>query len=407
MSEYLRKLVEDRQSAYHAAKAKMDEAAAEKRDLSAEEREFVDRTFAELDEKRATIDTLIEAEKREREIAESMRGLEDVVRPVEARTAADNSDAEMLRQLISGERRSYSFQFEKRDLARTTNNAPVPTSFSDQVIDQARMVGPMLDPSIVTVLNTASGEDLVLPSLSAFSTATLEPEADTINESDPLFGKTTLRSYKYGFIVQVSQEFLTDSNIDVIGFLARQAGNELGVRVNNALTLGTGNAAEPQGIAVAASAGITGGTAVAGTLGTGGFTADNLIDLVYSLDGAARRLPGFGIMANGSSIGAMRKLKTTDGAYLFAPTLVASANDTLLGYPIVENPAMASVGSAARSVLCGHLPSYYTRVVGGIDVARSDDFAFATQQTTLRFVIRVDGALPQVSHIRRFTGGTA
>ena len=46
MSEYLKKLVDDRQAAYHAAKAKMDEAAAESRSLSAEEREFVDRTFA-------------------------------------------------------------------------------------------------------------------------------------------------------------------------------------------------------------------------------------------------------------------------------------------------------------------------------------------------------------------------
>ena len=104
MSEYLKKLVEDRQSAYHAAKSKMDEAAAEGRSLSAEEREFVDRTFAELDEKRATIDTLVEAEKREREIAESMRGLEDVARPVEARTAGVESDSDILRAILTGER---------------------------------------------------------------------------------------------------------------------------------------------------------------------------------------------------------------------------------------------------------------------------------------------------------------
>jgi HK97 family phage major capsid protein len=407
LSEYLRKLVDDRQAAYHAAKAKMDEAAAEGRSLSAEEREFVDRTFAELDEKRATIDTLLEAEKREREIAESMRGLEDVARPVEARNAAPESDADILRSLLMGERRAHTFNFEKRDLARTTSNAPVPTTFSDQVIDQARLVGPMLDPSVVTVLNTASGEDLVLPSLASWSTALLEGEAETIAESDPGFGKTTLKAYKYAFIVQVSQEFLADSNIDVQGFLAQQAGNSIGYLVNDRLTLGTAAAPEPNGIVTAAAAGITGGTAVAGTLGTGGFTADNLIDLVYSLDGAARRLPGFGIMANGSSIGAMRKLKTTDGAYLFAPTLVASANDTLLGYPIIENPAMASVGSGTRSVIAGHFPSYYVRTVGGIDVARSDDFAFNTGQVTLRFQIRVDGNLPQTSHVKRFTGGTA
>ena len=405
MSEYLKKLVEDRQSAYHAAKAKMDEAAAESRDLSTEEREFVDRTFAELDEKRTMIDTLITAEKREAEIAEAMRGVADVARPVEARTAAAESDADILRQLLAGERRAYSFQFEKRDIAKTSSNAPVPTSFSDVVIDQARLVGPMLDPTVVTVLNTGSGEDLVLPSLASWSTAGFEAEAATIDESDPTFGKTTLKAYKYAFIVQVSQEFLADSNIDVIGFLGQQAGNAIGYAVNDKLTLGTGTV-EPNGIAVAAAAGVTGGTATS-TMGTGGFTADNLIDLVYSLDGAARRLPGFGVMANGSSIGAMRKLKTTSGDYVFAPSLVASANDTVLGYPIVENPAMASVGSGARSVLAGHLPSFYVRTVGGIDVARSDDFAFASGQVTLRFAIRVDGNLPQTSHIKYFAGAAS
>ena len=405
MSEYLKKLVEDRQAAYHAAKAKMDEAAAESRDLSAEEREFVDRTFAELDEKRSLIDTLITAEKREAEIAEAMRGVENVARPVEARTAPAESDADILRQLLAGERRAYSFQFEKRDIAKSTSNAPVPTSFSDVVIDQARLVGPMLDPSVVTVLNTGSGEDLVLPSLASWSTAGFEAEAATIDESDPGFGKTTLKAYKYAFIVQVSQEFLADSNIDVIGFLGQQAGNAIGYAVNDKLTLGTGTV-EPNGIANAAAAGVTGGTATA-TAGTGHFTADNLIDLVYSLDGAARRLPGFGVMANGSSIGAMRKLKTSSGDYVFVPTIQPGQPDTILGYPLIENPAMASVGSAARSVLAGHLPSFYVRTVGGIDVARSDDFAFNTGQVTLRFQIRVDGNLPQTSHVKRFTGGTA
>jgi HK97 family phage major capsid protein len=405
LSEYLKKLVEDRQSAYHAAKAKMDEAAAESRDLSTEEREFVDRTFAELDEKRTMIDTLITAEKREAEIAEAMRGVADVARPVEARTAAAESDADILRSLLAGERRAHSFQFEKRDIAKTSSNAPTPVTFSSAVLDQARLVGPMLDPSVVTVLNTAAGEDLVLPSLASWSTAGFEAEAATIDESDPTFGKTTLKAYKYAFIVQVSQEFLADSNIDVIGFLGQQAGNAIGYAVNDKLTLGTATV-EPNGIVTAAAAGVTGGTATA-TRGTGGFTADDLIDLVYSLDGAARRLPGFGVMANGSSIGAMRKLKTSSGDYVFVPSIQPGTPDSILGYSLIENPAMASVASGARSVIAGHFPSYYVRTVGGIDVARSDDFAFNTGQVTLRFQIRVDGNLPQTSHVKRFTGGTA
>ena len=406
MSEYLKKLVEDRQSAYHAAKAKMDEAAAEGRSLSAEEREFVDRTFAELDEKRATIDTLLEAEKREREIAESMRGLEDVARPVEARTAAAETDADILRQIISGERRSHVFEMEQRDITKSASNAPVPTTFSSAVIDQARLVGPMLDPSVVTVLTTASGEDLVLPSLASWSTAGIEAEAASIDESDPGFGKTTLRSFKYGFMVQLSSEFLADSNINVLGFLSQQAGNEFGVRLNDALTNGTGTV-QPRGIVQAASAGVTGGTATA-TRGTGGFTADDVIDLVYSLDGGARRLPGFGVMGNGKAIAALRKLKTASGDYVFVPTLAPGTPDTILGsYSLLENPAMADPASGAVSLIAGHFPSYYVRSVGGLQVARSDDFAFQNDLVSIRFTWRIDGNLPQTSHVKKFTGGTA
>lgn len=405
MSDFLMKQMEARQRAWNEAREILDTASAEDRDLTAEEREKYDRINTDLDQRAALIRDVQAAEAREAEIAASMRGLEDVARPVESREAVASTDADILREIISGDRRGYTFGIESRDLLKTTSNSPVPTTFSSQVIDQARLVGPMLDPSVVTVLTTASGEDLVLPSLASWSTAAIEAEAAAIDESDPAFGKTTLKAYKYSFLVQLSSEFMNDSNIDVMGFVSQQAGNEFGYRINNALTVGTGTV-EPNGIVAQAAAGVTGGTATS-TAGTGHFTADNLIDLVYSLDGAARRLPGFGIMANGSSIGAMRKLKTSGGDYVFIPSIQPGTPDTLLGYPLIENPAMASVASGARSVIAGHFPSYYVRSVGGLQVARSDDYAFANDLVTLRFTWRVDGALPQTSHVKRFTGGTA
>ncbi|HEY7823582.1 MAG TPA: phage major capsid protein, partial [Acidimicrobiia bacterium] len=386
------------------AKELLDIAAAESRDLTAEEREKYDRINSDLDQRAQLIKDVQAAEAREAEIAASMAGREDVARPVEAREAS--TDADVLREIIAGERRGYRFDFQTRDLAKSTSNAPVPTTFSDVVIDQARLVGPMMDPSVVTVLTTGSGEDLVLPSLASWSTANAEAEAAEIDEEDPSFGKTTLKAFKYAFLVQVSQEFLADSNIDVTGFLGQQAGNSIGYAVNNALTLGTGTV-QPKGIVPASTLGKTGGTAVSGTRGTGEFNADELIDLVYSLDGAARRLPGFGVMASGASIGAMRKLKTSNGDYVFVPTIQPGQPDSILGYPLIENPHIAAQGSGAKSVLAGHFPSYYTRMVGGIDVARSDDYAFNTGQVTLRFQVRVDGNLPQTSHVKHFIGGTA
>jgi HK97 family phage major capsid protein len=105
---------------------------------------------------------------------------------------------------------------------------------------------------------------------------------------------------------------------------------------------------------------------------------------------------------NAQTIGAVRKLKDNAGQYLFSPSLTADARDLLLGYPIFENPAMATAASAVKPVIFGHLPSYYVRQVGGLKLDRSDDFAFANDLVTFRATFRVDGNLIQTSHVKFF-----
>ena len=121
----------------------------------------------------------------------------------------------------------------------------------------------------------------------------------------------------------------------------------------------------------------------------------------------ARLLPGIGWMMNGTSIGAVRKLKDTAGNYVFDPAADGNRRDLLLSVPVYENPHMASPGTAAKSVICGHLPSYMVRSVGGIRLDRSDDFAFNADLVTFRASMRVDGNLPQTSHIKHFVGGAS
>ena len=395
MQDYIKRQHDLRQAAWHEAKHLLEEAAKENRDLSAEEQEKYDRISGELDQRAQVIEQL----KSDEERAARLDAVAAEVRTDEA-PASDGGDSEVLRRMARGEVRSHEFGTERRDILTSTSGSPVPTSFYDQMIMKARLVGPMLDTS--TILNTASGENLQIPSLNTYSTATVATQGGTITESDPTFNAfTTLSAYRVSFIVQASLEMVEDSGIDFAGFLADQAGNELGFRVNNLLTVGTGTV-EPNGIVTASGSGITGGTGV-----TGAFTADNLIDLVYSLDGAARLLPGVGWMMNGAAIGAVRKLKDSQGQFLFSPSLSGNARDMLLGYEIYENPAVASPGTAVKSVVFGHLPSYYVRQVGGIRVDRSDDFAFNTGLVSWRFTYRVDGNLVQTSHVKHFIGGTA
>jgi HK97 family phage major capsid protein len=387
MKEYLDRQVEIRQQAWHQAKAIIDVATAEKRDLSAEEEQTYSRLNDELNERAATISKLREDETRELRMDAATREIADQVRPVAS--APVNEDVAMIRALIKGESRSANF--ERRDILKSSTGSPVPTSFYNQVIMKARLIAPVLATS--TVLNTAGGENLQIPRLSTYSVGTVNSEAATIGESDPAFSAfITLGAFKYGFLTQVSQELLEDSGVDMLSFLADQVGNALGFAVGSALTVGTGTL-EPTGIVTASAVGGTSGTAT-------GFTADNLIDLLYSLDGAARNLPGVGWMMTGQSIGRVRKLKDTAGNYVFQPSLAMDSPDMLLGKPLYENPSMAEATTGTKSVIVGHLPSFYVRSVGGIKLDRSDDFAFSAGLATFRAQFRVDGNLPQTSHVK-------
>lgn len=387
MKEYIDRQVEIRNRAWNEAKSILDKAAAEKRDLTAEEEQTYGRISKELEDRAATIAKLRDDESRELRMDAATREIADQVRPMSAAPVAD--DIAHIRSLVMNEKRSHNF--ERRDILKSSTGSPVPTSFYDQVIMKARLIAPVLQTS--TVLNTAGGENLQIPSLSTYSVGTVTGEGSAIGESDPVFNSfITLGAYKYSFLVQLSNELLEDSGVDILGFMADQVGNALGYAVGSALTVGTGTDM-PKGIVAASSVGGTAGTATA-------FTADNLIDLLYSLDGAARNLPGVGWMMNGKSVGAVRKLKDTAGNYVFQPSLAMDSPDMLLGKPIYENPSMVDVATTTKSVLVGHLPSYFVRTVGGLRLDRSDDFAFSSNLVTFRATFRVDGNLPQTSHIK-------
>lgn len=385
---FIKAQAEARAKAWEEAKALLDAAAAESRDLSGEEQEKYDRINAELDERAAAIEAVRKAEEREAKAAEAARGFEIA--------ETTKSDYDYVRSLAMGDIRSH--QFETRGTLTPTNAAGVvPQSFVAQVYDLAREVGPMLDVS--EVFNTAGGEDLKIPVLTNYATAVLETAGAAIDESEPTFSSITLGAYKYAFLVPVARELLEDSGVSIADVLARAAGNSIGTALNNALTTGTGSS-QPNGIMTAA------GTGVNGTV-VGGFTADEIIDLVYSVDGAVRRLPGTGFLMAPSAIKTARKLKDANDQYIFQPSLAAGTPDSLLGFPVFENPSVAAVGSAAASFGFGYLPSYKVRLAGGLRVDRSDDYKFGNDLAVFRFLVRADGDLSHQEHFKIYKGTAA
>jgi len=384
MSEFLKAQQELRASLITEVQTRLDEAE-ERGGLDAEAREAVEKLEADIAKADEAITVYQRQEERKLEVAAAAKGFEVV--------EATNTEADTLRSLAVN---NGSHTFEARALSSSTDT--VPQTFFDQVMNTARATGPMLD--VTRIFNTATGEKITYPVLTAYATANAEGEGDALDEEDPTYSSIELDSYKVGGITLLSEELVTDAGFDILEHVAEAAGNSLGFKANSLLTNGTGTV-QPTGFINSASTGVTGSTGVAGA-----FTADDLIDLAYSLDSSARRLPGVAWMANASTVAAIRKLKDDAGNYIYTPSANAEA-DSLLGYPIVENPHMPSVGTDNASVAFGHWPSFYTRIAGGLRLDTSRDYKFGNDQVAFRFLLRFDGGLTVADHIKLFVGASS
>ena len=391
MSEFIKSQVEVRNNLIAQAREVLDIAQAEGRGLSAEENQKIARIEADIDQRDSAIDTARKLAEREERAAEAASSYTPVTE------TARKSDSDMLRAIAMGESKGHEFMSEKRTLVPSDNT--VPKSFFDTIYSVARLAGPMLD--LGEVINTTTGEQLTIPTLTAYSTATIKGAGTQISDSDPVFSSITLGAFRYSFLVPVANELLNDAGFDLSNLIAEQAGNAIGFAVNAGLTNGTGTV-EPTGIMTSATSAVTGSTGVSGAP-----SYENIVDLVYALDGQARLLPGVGFITAKSGLAALRKIKDGDGRYIWTEGGTQGQPANLLGYPVIENPAVSAVGTAAFSLGFGHMPSLKIRTAGGIQVAQSGDFAFDKDVTTFRVQLRVDSKLTHASHVVKFKGGAS
>ena len=395
MNQYLDRQVELRNSAWAEAKSLLDHAATESRNLSGEEQAQYDRIVGDIDRYDESIQRFRADAEREQRASEARIDV-----PMAPQQATVESDNDVLRSLLTGERRGHTFERRSATPMSTSADAElVPQGFYDQIQEILRYTGPAFQPGLYTILNTASGNDIKVPRQTAFSAATATAEGAVFTVSNPTGESFTLKAQKVGVLLKTSREIIEDSGIDLVSYIARQAGEAVGYKVNDLLAVGTGTVV-PNGIFAASGLGVTGGTAVSGA-----FTADNLIDLLHSVDSAVAARPATALQMNRAALGAVRKLKDGDGRYLFE--YGAAGEPRILGERIVENPFAPAVALEAKSVIYGDMSSYHVRQVGGIEVARSDDFAFDTDEVVWRVSMRVWGDLGQSANVKHFIGNAA
>lgn len=417
LNEHIKRLQETRTKDWEAAKALLDTAAAENRNLTAEEDETWKRLNTSMTEAENRAKELLEIQQRNADAEAAFTKLAQIaVVPGADQRDAGPSFADEFRAWAQGgkgraievkpghngaERRTFTEQRALSKLTAAAGQNTVKTSFYDRLVAHLIEVSGILMAG-PTVINTSTGETIQIPITTAHSSGALLAEAATIPTSEPTFGQRSLGAYKYGALMQVSTELINDTSVDLEGYLSMQAGRAVGNAFGVHLITGTGSS-QPSGIVTTATAGVTGGAGVAGA-----FTADNLIDLYYSVIAPYRNSPNCAWLMRDATLATVRKLKDTTGQYLWQPSVQLGVPDTLLGKPIYTDPNVAAVGLSAVSVVFGDISQYFVRMVDGVRFERSDDFAFNTDLITFRCLLRGDGILAdQTGAVKRFVGNAA
>ena len=280
----------------------------------------------------------------------------------------------------------------------TAGGFTVPTELATFIEKAMIATGPMYGNDLFTVINSADGRTFNIPTVDD-TAVTAEAHTEGTQPTDDgckdvTFGQKSLGAFAFDSEwLRWSAELNADSIMNMESLLGELLGERLGRIANSKLTTGSGSS-DVEGIVTNSAEGKV-------AAATNAITADEIIDLIHSVDPAYRSSPNTAIMMADATLAAVRKLKDGDGNYLWQMgNYQAGIPQSLLGYNIAVNQAMDNVGSGVDSkvMLFGDMSKFYVRKVGApsLYVARE---RFAPDFGILGY-IRFDGVLTNTAAIK-------
>jgi HK97 family phage major capsid protein len=399
--ENIQRLLDERANAWRTAGQPLADIAAE-RAFTAEEQERFDRASADFTSMTHRINALTQQREQERaadQYADALGGAGDQRHSVEA---------ELRAVLVERTQESMEYRFTDADFQRVlASGTPsaggnvIPTTFLDRFIEPLRDLSSVLSAG-ATIWTTESGEDMPFPTLTDPGAAQANvAESATRGGTDPAFGKLTLKAYEHSQLIVAPRRLVQDSAIDLEGLIARLLAENIGQSLASKLAIGSGTN-ETAGIATASTVGKTGGTGLGG-----GATFDDVIDLVGSVKAPYRIARTTGFLMADQQLTRLRKEKANGtGEYLWTPSVQVGMPDLILGKPVFAD-ANLEYGLGKKSIIFGDISRYWVRLVGSIEVARSEHANFATNGTAFRGILRADGLLTDAGSVKAFSGGAS
>ena len=238
---------------------------------------------------------------------------------------------------------------------------------------------------LANVITTSSG-DRKIPVVASKGSASWIDEEGAITDSDDAFSQVSIGAYKLGTLIKVSNELLNDSIFNLEAYISKEFGRRIGAKEEDAFFNGDGDG-KPTGIFNE-----TGGAGVGVTAAkVDSITADEIIDLFYSLKSAYRKNAVW--VMNDSTVKAIRKLKDNNGNYLWQPALTAGTPDTILGRPVYTSAYVPELKAKNKTIAFGDFGYYWIADRQGRNFKKLNELYAATDQTGFVATQRVDGKL--------------
>ncbi len=267
------------------------------------------------------------------------------------------------------------------------------TSMYGRIIEALKFFGGM-EAVGSEVMTTETGADLPMATDddTANVGAIVAEEGSHAGGTSPTMGVKTLHAYLYSsLIVKVSWQLLQDISFDIESYLGRKLGMRLGRIFNTHCTTGTG-VNQPWGLATAATVGRQSATGNATSV-----VADDVIRLIHSVD-VAYRNPSCRFMMSDTAALAYELLKDGNGQYIWRTgSGLNGMNDgsasSIRGYGVVINNDMAVPAASAKHTSFGDHSYYKIRRVRAIQIVRLNELYAANGQVGFLAFMRADGGL--------------
>lgn len=384
MSTIADSLMERRAALIVQAQEVATKGVTENRDLSGEEQSKFDGMIAEAQKLGERAKAISEGEERSRELEASFTRATGH-KPEERGGNDDGAFGKWVRESRAGD--SYEVDIRSQEVAEARamsgTNGLSKGSVGTNLWEYAVASSEILD--YAQLITTTDGNTIPMPraTIHADPDGTDLAPNDPIVEDDSTLGAVDLGVTKRGFLTKVPNELLTDATFDVEGYIARNAGRQLGLNV--------AAAAVAAAIAGFTTAGVTTGAGVLTGLGsqsTVGQGSDYLVDLFHSVIAPYRASSSAAFGVNDLAAGTIRKLKTSTGEPVWQPSLVAGDPDRVLGKPVFIAPGFDSFGASKKPIFFGDWAALVVRIAGGLRFERSAEAGFGNDQTVFRAIVR-------------------